>query len=188
MRTNAGFKVTATRSVDYDAVAPTVATGTPDRAPDAGGWYNHPLNVTFTGTDAVSRIASCSSVPFSTNTTSAGTTVSGTCTDNAGNLSAPTQSQNIKYDATLPVNNGGTPDRASPDKDGWYNHALPIHFSGTFGGPSGPGGRQRDAAVDRRGAHHLEPQAVCGDRGDGPTQAVLEEDHARALLQRAAAA
>jgi hypothetical protein len=138
---NAGLKTTATRSLNFDSVVPTGVTGTPDRAPDAGGWYNHPLNVAFTGADSVSGIASCSTVAFSgPNTSSSGTTVSGSCTDNAGNSTAPTASQNIKYDSTPPTNNGGVLQRATPDKDGWYNHALPIQFSGTPNGPSGLAG------------------------------------------------
>ena len=32
----------------YDATPPTVAAATPDRQPDANGWYNHGLTVTFT--------------------------------------------------------------------------------------------------------------------------------------------
>ena len=40
-----------------DTDAPAVTTATPDRAPDAGGWYSHPVTVTFSGNDTTSGIA-----------------------------------------------------------------------------------------------------------------------------------
>jgi hypothetical protein len=37
-----------------DTDAPVVTTASPDRAPDAGGWYSHPVTVTFSGNDTTS--------------------------------------------------------------------------------------------------------------------------------------
>ena len=48
---NAGNTGSATLTIKYDATAPTV-TATAARPPDANGWYNHPVQVAFAGTDA----------------------------------------------------------------------------------------------------------------------------------------
>ena len=43
-----------------DKTAPTVS-GAPDRQADANGWYNRPLTISFSGSDGISGIATCSS-------------------------------------------------------------------------------------------------------------------------------
>ena len=81
-----------------DKTAPAVAV-VPERGPDANGWYNRPLTVAFTGTDATSQISNCTSARYA-GPDNAGALISGTCTDNAGNqasISFP-----FKYDATPP--------------------------------------------------------------------------------------
>ena len=52
-------EATKTQTVKIDATAPTAIVGTPDRGPDAGGYYNHSVTVTFAGQDAPSGIATC---------------------------------------------------------------------------------------------------------------------------------
>ena len=37
---------------------------TPDRQPDANGWYNHPVGFGFAGTDATSGLADCTPVTY----------------------------------------------------------------------------------------------------------------------------
>ena len=54
--------------------------------------------------------------------------VDGTCTDNAGNVSAPV-SLPLEYDATPPSASTITADR-TPDSNGWYNHPVGITVSG----------------------------------------------------------
>ncbi|MFL6229949.1 MAG: hypothetical protein ACJ741_14345, partial [Pyrinomonadaceae bacterium] len=78
----------ATFALHYDATPPTVSSATPDRGPDADGWYNHTLSVAFTGTDATSGIASCDS-PSYAKPDSSKASLSGRCRDNAGNVSDP---------------------------------------------------------------------------------------------------
>ena len=41
-------------TLQIDKTLPSVPTGTPARAPDANGWYNQPVGVSFAATDAVS--------------------------------------------------------------------------------------------------------------------------------------
>jgi hypothetical protein len=83
----------------YDATAPVVRP-VPQRAADANGWYNRPLTVAFSGSDATSGLASCSSVPYA-GPDNPGAAVSGTCVDRAGNASVVPFG--FKYDATPPV-------------------------------------------------------------------------------------
>ena len=87
-----------TRVIRIDATPPAV-TGRASRSPDANGWYNHAVPVVFSGTDATSGVASCSA------TTNAGpdnarASVSGACTDRAGN--GASSSIVLAYDATPP--------------------------------------------------------------------------------------
>jgi hypothetical protein len=88
-------------TIRMDKTPPTVAAA-PDRAPDAGGFYNHTLRLSWNASDPTSGIASCT--PPSTYSGPDGTriTLTGTCRDRAGNTSAPV-SFVFDYDATPPV-------------------------------------------------------------------------------------
>jgi hypothetical protein len=126
-RDNAGNTGSGALPLQYDATAPSIG-GSAGRAPDANGWYNHALTVSFAGSDLTSGIASCSSPTYS-GPDSSGASVSGTCRDKAGNTASATVG--FKYDATAPVVSG-TASRV-PDSNGWYNHSLTVSFSGTDG-------------------------------------------------------
>jgi hypothetical protein len=76
------------------------ATATPDRPPDANGWYNHPVSVAFAGT-AFSGIASCTGAQTYGGPATPGTTIAGTCSDNAGKVASA--SMPLSYDATPPA-------------------------------------------------------------------------------------
>jgi hypothetical protein len=91
---------TWSRVIKIDADAPTGLTASLSRAADFNGWFNHPLAVTWQGSDALSGIASCSAVSYS-GPDGASASVSGGCTDNAGNVALGPVS--INYDATAPV-------------------------------------------------------------------------------------
>ncbi len=113
-------------ALSYDATGPTVSA-TPGRAPDSNGWYNHALLVTFSGTDATSGVDTCVPPQTYSGPDDENASVSGSCTDRAGNTTA--HAFGLSYDATGPVVTA-TPSRA-PDSNGWYNHALSVGFSGT---------------------------------------------------------
>ena len=83
-----------------DKDAPTVTAAQPDRAANANGWFTAPVTVAFSGTDATSGIASCSTVPYGGPDNGAAS-VPGTCRDVAGNVSAESTFP-LKYDATPP--------------------------------------------------------------------------------------
>ena len=109
-----------------DATPPQVTGSALERGPDADGWYNRPVTVTFSGTDATSGLASCDRPAYS-GPDAASLQLSGTCRDVAGNTS-PAAAVALKYDATPPAVSAA-PDRA-PDAKGWYRRALTVKFSG----------------------------------------------------------
>ena len=112
------------QTLKVDKTPPTVASS-PARPPDANGWYNHAVAVNFSGTDATSKIASCSSTTYGGPDT-AKASVTGRCTDNAGNVSQT--SFGLKFDSTAP-SVAAVPARP-PDANGWYNHPVTVAFSG----------------------------------------------------------
>ena len=132
----------------YDATPPAIAGGSAARAPDANGWYNHPVVVNFTATDNLSGLAGCTPVTYAgPDGASAG--VPSNCQDVAGNGS--TGSTSLNYDATGP-SVSGSPDR-SADANGWYVRPVSVSFGGsdatsgiracssgtTYSGPEGRG-------------------------------------------------
>jgi hypothetical protein len=114
-------------TIKRDATPPTAAAITAQRGPDANGWYNHAIGVTVTGSDDTSGVASCTSVTYS-GPDSGTASVAGTCTDNAGNVSAA-KTLSFQYDAT-PPGVSPAPARAA-DANGWYNHAVDVAFKGS---------------------------------------------------------
>jgi hypothetical protein len=149
---SAAFKV--------DKTAPTAVVNA-DRAPDHNGWYNAAFTGTWTGTDAGSLIADCTTTTYSGPDAAAGV-LAGTCTDNAGNISASV-AFNFQYDATAPVDVAAAADRA-PDFGGWFNHALTVTWSGNdatsliasctttvYSGPDSGAGVTGGSCVDNAG-------------------------------------
>jgi hypothetical protein len=91
--------VSSTIHIHRDATPPTVAV-TPERAPDANGWYNHAVAFAYTGADPTSGVAACSRVTFA-GPDNPSASVTGTCSDNAGNITSVSTA--LKYDATPPT-------------------------------------------------------------------------------------
>ena len=87
-------------TIKIDKTAPAVHA-VPSRPPDANGWYNHPVAVSFAGSDATSGLAGgCSSTTYS-GPDNGNASVAGTCTDNAGNVGHA--AYGLAYDATPPT-------------------------------------------------------------------------------------
>jgi hypothetical protein len=109
-----------------DMTPPAVTGGSPARAADSNGWYDHAVGIVFTGADLTSGIHSCTSTTYD-GPDSRAASLSGTCTDEAGNVSPPF-AYGLKYDATAPTSTGVSPDRAAT-ADGWFNR--PVTFAAT---------------------------------------------------------
>ena len=113
-------------TIKRDATPPTATAITAQRPPDTNGWYNHAVGVAVSGTDATSGIASCTSLTYSGPDSGTASTT-GTCTDNAGNVSAP-KTLSFQFDATPP---GLSASARSADANGWYNHPVDVAFQGS---------------------------------------------------------
>src|SRR5262249_57287478 len=98
---NAGNSAGASFGFKYDSTAPTIKGAAPGRAPDANGWYNHPVAIAFDGADALSGIASCDTVNYD-KPDDPTAKVTGDCTDKAGNVSDKS-SFAFKYKSTPPT-------------------------------------------------------------------------------------
>ncbi|HEV2719365.1 MAG TPA: Ig-like domain-containing protein, partial [Thermoanaerobaculia bacterium] len=96
--TNAGGATTISATITNDTAAPTIQ-GTFTPAPNADGWNNTNVTVTFACADSGSGIATCQA-PITVSTEGANQTITGTATDKAGNQK--TVSVTVKLDATAP--------------------------------------------------------------------------------------
>jgi hypothetical protein len=96
----AGNEGSATAVFQYDATPPVV-TLTPDRSSDSNGWYNHKVTFTVFGEDATSDNVICDDPIDYSGSDSATASVTGYCTDEAGNKGSATAE--FKYDATAPT-------------------------------------------------------------------------------------
>jgi hypothetical protein len=81
---------------------PPVVVAAPDRPTDAGGFYNHTLTLNWSPSDPTSGVASCSPATTYSGPDGTNITLTGTCRDRAGNVSAPVPFV-FSYDATPPV-------------------------------------------------------------------------------------
>jgi len=96
---SAGSSATASVTVSLDKTPPTItAQVTP--APNANGWNNTPVTVSYTCSDALSGVAACPG-PTPVSTEGANQSISNMATDKAGNDASTSVSLNI--DMTPPV-------------------------------------------------------------------------------------
>lgn len=103
---NADGRTTAvTRVIKIDATPPNRLKANFSRKADYHGWYNHPVTIHWSGSDATSGIARCSSVTYS-GPDNGEATATGGCTDKAGNSAVATLY--LAYDATPPAVHGVT--------------------------------------------------------------------------------
>jgi len=157
----AGNSASSSLPLKFDATAPTGISAAAARAPDSNGWFNHAVGITWSGGDATSGIASCTSTTYNGPDTG-GAAPSGVCTDRAGNTST-TLAFSLKYDATAPTGVSASAAR-NPDKNGWFNHAIGISWSGndatsgiatctsvTYSGPDTGSGSQPGSCTDKAG-------------------------------------
>ncbi|HSS81424.1 MAG TPA: hypothetical protein VLK24_09535, partial [Gaiellaceae bacterium] len=60
-----GTTSVTTKTLKVDATAPTSVSASAARSPDHSGWFNASLGIGWSGSDATSGIASCSSITYS---------------------------------------------------------------------------------------------------------------------------
>lgn len=125
---NDGFGDSAPASLVVTVVDTTLPTLTADvqPAPNAFGWNNTDVTITFTCTDLAGDPPSPD--PGIVTTEGADQSRTGTCTDLAGNAASVTAG-GINIDKTPPTA-APVPGRA-PDANGWYNHAFEVAWSAT---------------------------------------------------------
>ena len=100
-----GTATAVTRVMKIDAAPPSQLAARLSRRPDYHDWYNHPVKIKWSGTDAVSGIAHCSTATYR-GPDSEAATANGGCLDRAGNNGIlPVR---LAYDATPPVLRGVT--------------------------------------------------------------------------------
>ncbi|RHW43410.1 hypothetical protein D1B31_01755 [Neobacillus notoginsengisoli] len=114
-----------TKKLVSDTTAPVV-TATPDRAPNANGWYNQDVTVSFS---AVDEEGGSGLVPESVSAPAPVSedgihTVTGTAKDKAGNEGSG--SITIKLDKTAPTISGSADREAN--EHGWYNKDVTVTF------------------------------------------------------------
>jgi len=97
----AGNTGNASYMVKVDKTAPT-ANASASPGPNANGWNNTNVTVSFSGSDSLSGVDFCSA-PVVLSAEGAGQSASGTCTDKAGNVSAPATASGINIDKTAPT-------------------------------------------------------------------------------------
>jgi hypothetical protein len=93
--------VDTTVTIHVDRTAPVITGAAPARPADRDGWWVKPVEVRFAGTDGTSGIAACTDVTYR-GPDGAAAAIAGTCTDGAGNVSAPLTLP-LRYDASPPV-------------------------------------------------------------------------------------
>jgi hypothetical protein len=121
-----GGPVTDSVTIKRDATGPLV-TANPDSPPDHNGWYNQALTVSFSGQDDTSGIANCDPAANYSGPDNASASVSGSCTDNAGNSASGAFA--FQYDATAPtINHSLSP---AANGAGWNNTDVLVDYSCT---------------------------------------------------------
>ena len=158
----AGNSASASFALKYDSTPPVFAPS-PDRSPNANGWYRSPVTVTWNGSDATSGIASCPNTSSYNTGDSANAGLSATCTDQAGNSASASFA--LKYDSTPPVF-APSPDR-SPNTNGWYRSPVTVTWNGsdaTSGIASCPSSETYSGPDSANAA----PSVACTDRAGNP--------------------
>jgi len=119
-----GLSNSASVTIKRDATPPTI-TGSRSPGPNANGWNNTDVTVSFACSDGLSGIDSCSA-PVTLSGEGAGQSVTGTAVDKAGNSASATVG-GINIDKTPPTITGSrSPD---PNANGWNNTDVTVSFA-----------------------------------------------------------
>jgi hypothetical protein len=97
-----------------------------DIQPNAAGWHNQDVTVSFTCDDAISGVATCPD-PTLVDVEGVAQVITGTAIDHAGN--SQTASVVINLDKTAPTISSSS--SSLPNANGWNNADPTISFSAT---------------------------------------------------------
>ena len=111
-------------TVKLDKTVPTI-TGSRSPAANANGWNNTDVTASFTCSDALSGIKTCSA-PTTLSSNGANQSVTGTAADSADNSASATVS-GINIDKSAPTLSGAP--ATSPNGAGWYNGNVTLHWT-----------------------------------------------------------
>jgi fibronectin type 3 domain-containing protein len=114
---------TVTVTISPDTVAPVI-TASASPAPNAAGWNNTNVAITFTCSDAASGVVFCPAAVTVT-TEGAGQVIAGTASDKAGNTKTVTVLINL--DKTPPVISFSA--SPPPNANGWNNTNVTVSFT-----------------------------------------------------------
>src|SRR5829696_6575157 len=112
-------------SIKRDATAPTI-TASVSPAPNANGWNNEDVTVSFTCSDATSGVPSGTCPANVTLGEGANHSVTKSVTDAAGNTASVTKS-GINVDATAPTITASV--SPAPNANGWNNEDVTVSFT-----------------------------------------------------------
>ena len=156
VRDGGGATASLTIPLRIDRTAPTVTAGAASRPPDHDGWYSAPVDVRFSGADVLSGLASCTAGSYAGPDTAAAR-VAGTCTDVAGNRSAPFGFP-LRYDATAPPTTG----IAADPRDRAVRLSLPAGPSARIVRTPGVGGAAQSVLVSEAGGTLIDRRVENG--------------------------
>ena len=128
--------------------APPTASASASPAPNANGWNNTDVTVSYSGSDSASGIDSCDADEVLTGE-GAGQSTSGTCTDLAGNVSNAATVSGINIDKTAASASASA--SPAPNANGWNNTDVTIDFIGNDA-LSGIDGCDMDVVLSSEGA------------------------------------
>jgi len=170
---NAGNTTAAgavTKSYKIDKSAPNAPTATLNPAPNGAGWNKADVVVSFTAADdnGPSGVASCTAnVMVSAETD--GRTVSGTCTDKAGNVSAAT-AVTVKLDRTGPSISEVVTEAGTKGANEWYTSDVVVTFTATDS-LSGPATATKTVTSSGQGTAVTVDSPAFTDTADNTTTA-----------------
>src|SRR5207247_10110157 len=141
--------------------APTIS-GRRSRAANSNGWNNTDVTVSFTCSDAVSGIKSCTG-STTLSGSAANQSVSGTAVDNADN-SAGTTVNSISIDKVGPSLSGAP--TTSPNAAGWYNSNVIIHWTASDALSGLVGSAPADSTISSEGTGLTASTSVSDNAGN----------------------
>jgi large repetitive protein len=180
---NAGKTTSGTSpTFEYDASGPIVSISL-SRLPDHDGWFNHAISAVVSGVSPLGSVSCTGSTYSGPDATSA--TVSGTCTDLAGQSNSVTSTP-FRYEASSPTIRVAL--SRLPDASGdWYNHPIAAAVTGasysgiasctgtTYSGPDATHATVSGTCVDNAGKSVSGTSAAFAFDDSAPLQSVAAE-------------